>query len=119
MRVCNLSLQVADSFEQAHQRGGERFLQGDAFAMPCSNQVNPIRRLAMSGPSPQQCPGKVHIMKLEEIGRIWVAWSPCCKINSASYSEIRVGAFSGLIYCIAFGQNKDHFVLLPYQLEEG
>lgn len=41
------------------------------------------------------------------------------KSTQPPIQRLELELFSGLIYCIGFGQNKDHFVLLPYQLEVG
>lgn len=117
MRMGSPATRVAVSFEQLTLRWGT-VSAGRCFCHALLQSGKSQQEAGSGRPCPQQCPGKVHIVKLEGIGRVWVAWSPCCKSNSASCSEVRAGAFSW-VYFIGFGQNQGHFVLLPYQLEEG
>lgn len=64
--------------------------------LPCPAPIRwiPLRDWQHQAPFHNSALVKVHIVKLEEIGRMWVACSPCCKINLASYPEIRAGVFS-------------------------
>lgn len=58
------------------------------------------------------------VVKLGEVGRIYVGLLPIKLISSPNW-RLELGCFfSGLIYSVGFGLNEDPSVLLPYQLEE-